>query len=261
MDTSLDKTMLTKLGVSKDEIDIFLYLCKSDVESVQQISEAVSINRTTCYRYLESLRAKNLIEWVIDKRGRKVKASSPDNLIFLLEKNKNTITEVENNLLPLISQLKVLKPNKKFDTQVRYFKGEEGVKQMIWNTLCTREPLRSYTILRRREFIDPKFEDKFEYEWVRRGLSDSTITNETRISYIKNRLLAQYRKTVTIKIIPSKKFYISNDIAIYNNIVSIASLEKANLVGIEIENEEIAKTQKSIFDIVWEGAKSLQEYL
>jgi sugar-specific transcriptional regulator TrmB len=261
MNTSLIKTILTKLGVKEDEIVIYLYLCTSDVESVQQISEAVAINRTTCYRYLESLRDKNLIEWVIDKRGRKVKASSPDNLLLLLEKRKSTITEVEKNLLPLISQLKIIKPNKKFDTQVRYFKGEEGIKQMIWNTLRTKEPLRSYTILRRREVIDPKFEDKFEYEWVRRRLSDYTITNETRIPYIKNRLLAQYRKTVTIKIIPSKKFYISNDIAIYNNIVSIASLEKDNLVGIEIENEEIVKTQKSIFDIVWEGAKPLREYL
>jgi hypothetical protein len=30
------------------------------------------------------------------------------------------------------------------------------------------------------------------------------------------------------------------------------------LVGIEIENEEIAKTQKSIFDIVWETAMSFR---
>ncbi len=45
---------------------------------------------------------------------------------------------------------------------------------------------------------------------------------------------------------------------IYNNVFAIMSLEKNNLLGVEIENEEIAKTQKSIFDLVWSLGESIK---
>lgn len=53
------------------------------------------------------------------------------------------------------------------------------------------------------------------------------------------------------------KLYLSSDIIIYNDKIAIISLEKNNLSGVEITNQEMVKTQKSLFDIVWEVAKSL----
>jgi len=62
-----------------------------------------------------------------------------------------------------------------------------------------------------------------------------------------------------IHIIPKKKYYITNDILIYNDVFAIMSLEKGNLLGVEIENEEIAKTQRSIFDLVWSIGSSYKK--
>ena len=125
---------------------------------------------------------------------------------------------------------------------------------MIWNNISinSKETSWSYTVFRRRDFIDIKFEDEFEAEWTRRGLKDRVITNEDRYDYINKRLVQSYRNnSLDIHIIPKKRYYITNDILKYNNIFSLMSLEKNNLLGVEIENDEIAKTQKSIFDLIW----------
>lgn len=254
----MTKEILQKLNLDEKEIKVFLMLQKTGVQSVKQISEISIINRTTAYRVLESLEEKGLVEWIIDDQGRKVKASSPEKLNNLLTDQKTTIIELENELPKIIEQMKLTEPSAKLTTQVRYYKGEAGIRQMIWNTLHTKEPARSYAALRRREFIDPKFEKKFEEEWARRKLKDRVIVNELRTDYIKNQMVRSYRKTLELKIIPKEKFYLSNDIIIYNNIVSIMSLEHENLVGIEMENAEITKTQKSLFDIVWEVAKPIK---
>jgi sugar-specific transcriptional regulator TrmB len=254
----MEKDFLSKLGLDSNETKIYLYLLKTGVQSVKQISEEIFINRTTVYRYLESLVKKGLAEWIISERGRKIQASPPENLSPLLYKKKSDIQELENNFPSFISNIKTLKPIQKLSTQVRYYTDEDGIEQIIWNTLSASKKTYSYAAFGRRNFINPAFEDKFEEEWARRGLKDIVITNQTHLDYVTKQLVFSYKKNLDIRIIPSSKFYISNDIIIYNNIIAIISLEKNNLVGVEIENTEIAKTQKSIFNIVWEVAKPLK---
>lgn len=256
----MDTTILSKLGLDKNEIKIYLYLIKNRVQTVKQISETTSVNRTSLYRYLTTLARKGLIEWLIDERGAKVKTTSPDNLSLLFRNKKLQISSIEKELPQLINELSIQKPSEIFHTQIRYYKGKKGIQQLFWNTLQAIETTRSYAPLRRREFIDPSYEDEFENEWADRNLKDKIITNENRMEYITKKLVPVYKKTLNIRIIPKTKFYISNDITIYNNIIAIASLEKDNLVGIEIENKEITKTQKSIFDLVWSVAKSIDKY-
>jgi len=253
----MDITILLKLGLDENEIKIYLYLIKSRVQTVKQISEATLINRTSLYRYLTTLANKGLIEWLMDERGAKVQTTSPQNITVLLKNKKLETSTIEKGLPQLINDLSTQKPSEIFHTQIRYYKGKKGIQQLFWNTLQTTETTRSYAPLRRREFIDPSYEDEFEQEWANRNLKDKVITNENRAEYIKKRLVPAYKNTLNLRIIPRTKFYISNDITIYNNVIAIASLEKNNLVGIEIENKEIAKTQKSIFDLVWTMAKPL----
>jgi len=253
----MNEEILQKLDLDRNEIKTFLSLHKHGVQTVKQISCLTLINRTTAYRILESLEEKGLVEWIVDSRGRKVKASSPNSLKALLGKQKRKVVELESELPKMIEQLALTVPSDKLTTEIRYYKGEQGIRQMIWNTLHTKETTRSYAALKRREFIDPKFEDKFEEEWVRRNLSDKVIMNDDRTDYIEKRMVPTYKNTLEFKNIPKEKFYLTNDIIIYNNIVAIMSFEKENLVGVEIENAEIAKTQKSLFDIVWEVAKPI----
>ncbi|MDD3647010.1 MAG: helix-turn-helix domain-containing protein [Candidatus Dojkabacteria bacterium] len=259
MNTIGDDTILEKLGLDKKEIKIYLHLVNSGVQSIKQVADETSVNRTTVYRYLESLSNKDLVEWIISERGKKVQATPPNNIRLFLSEKKQKLEELERALPSFISQLDTVRPVEKFATQIRYYKGEDGIRQMIWNTLKTKGPLLSFTPFGRRLIINPKFEDNFEREWTRRGLSDKIITNETKLDYVKKQLVPNYKQTLKIRVINSDKYRITNDIAIYNDIIAISSFDKNDLVGVEIENKEMANSLKSIFDIVWEVAKPLKQ--
>jgi len=258
----MDKITLYKLGLTKQEVDIYLSLLENETHTIKEISQITGINRTTTYRYIQSLENKGLVKWIVGTRGKIVQIFPVDNLETLLNSLKRNIKEIEIGLPELLKNLKQIQPLKRYQSQVRYYECVEGLQQMIWNNLSInpKETSRSYTVFRRREFINPKFEDEFEKEWVRRRLKDHVITNEDRFEYINKRLVGAYRtESLDIHIIPKKKYYITNDILIYNDVFAIISLEKGNLLGVEIENEEIAKTQRSIFDLVWSIGSSYKK--
>ena len=250
--------ILKELGLSEKEIQLYLVLLSSGVQTIKQIADAAGMNRTTAYRFLEALKHRGLVEWVVGPRGTLVQAAPPDALLVYLHEQEHTFAGLEAALPMTIADLALLKSKKKFSTQVRYFEGQLGIKQMIWNTLKADRLARSYASLTRREVISASFEDEFEREWAKRGMTDRVITNETRKEYMQKKLIPEYHKHLEIRELPAKIYSITNDIIIYNNVFAIMSLEKENLVGVEIENREIAATQQSIFDIVWHIAKPLK---
>jgi len=56
------------------------------------------------------------------------------------------------------------------------------------------------------------------------------------------------------RVISKDKLYISGDITIYNNVFAVAYWKHGEVVGVEIENAELVKTQRSIFELLWEIA-------
>jgi sugar-specific transcriptional regulator TrmB len=248
-------TILKEIGLDEKEIQLYLVLLSSGVQTIKQISAAANMNRTTAYRFLTVLKTRGLVEWIVGPRGALIQAAPPAALNLYIQDQKRQLARLEAVLPAAITSLAQLRARKKFSTRVRYFEGELGIKQMIWNSLQTEGQSRSYTMFKRREVISPSFEDDFEEQWAKKSLKDMIITNETRGEYIAYKLVPDFRKGNEIRIIPSTVYNITSDIIIYNNVFAIMSLEKDNLVGVEIENAEIARTQKSIFDIVWRVAK------
>lgn len=255
MNTVNQKNIFKQLELTQKEIKIYKYLLsQTDSKTIKETADKTGINRTTVYRYLDSLAKKGLIDWIIAPKGKKVKSTPPSNLHKLLDKKKSEVKVLEETLPELISKLNNIQKRSSLKSQVRYFTKKSGYKQMIWNTLKTEGIMRSYTNFKRRLFVDKKFEEKFELEWSRRNLRDKVITHNKRKTYIKKELVKSYRTTLQIRLIDSEKFDLDTDISIYNNTVSIASLKKDNISGVEIENKQIADAQRIIFDIVWENA-------
>jgi hypothetical protein len=60
------------------------------------------------------------------------------------------------------------------------------------------------------------------------------------------------------KVLDEKDFPVSNETNIYKNKVSIASYGR-EMFGMIIESEEIARSQKAVFELAWKGADSLTD--
>jgi hypothetical protein len=58
-----------------------------------------------------------------------------------------------------------------------------------------------------------------------------------------------------------EKLYVSGDTTIYNNTFAVAYWKQGEVVGVEIKNAELVKTQKSIFEQLWSLAEPLERYM
>jgi len=99
----IDNT-LRKLGLSKNQIRVYLYLARSGVKKASEVSEAISLHRTETYRILRDLAKMSLVSSVFEKPLKFVATpfdKSIDILIAtkklkleLLERKKNDLVDV-----------------------------------------------------------------------------------------------------------------------------------------------------------------------
>ncbi|MEK7567242.1 MAG: hypothetical protein AAB527_03880, partial [Patescibacteria group bacterium] len=178
---------------------------------------------------------------------------SPEYLKRLFEKQSGDLKRKEDELAKLLPNL-----SKMFETagerpRVRFFEGKEGLITMREEFLKTK---------------DKEIEVIYAYD-----IGGKIFSQEERDLYIKKRadkkvrIRAIYtgscdeklepRPLTEGRIIPEKIFPLDVDIIIYGDSVAIASL-KSSLMGVIIENKDIANSFRSIFNLAWDGAERYQ---
>jgi sugar-specific transcriptional regulator TrmB len=99
----IEKT-LHRLGLSKNEIKVYLYIARTGEHKASEISEALSLHRTETYRILRDLEKKGLVSSVFEKplkfiatafeRALEVLIETRKMKINLLEKRKKNLVDV-----------------------------------------------------------------------------------------------------------------------------------------------------------------------
>ena len=126
---------LSKIGLKPKQASAYITLLRVQESSPRQIAEEAGLERSTIYKILEDLAEKGLATKVI--RGKKINytAESP----LRLETLANDFQESVINLQPILMAL-VGKRQKK--TQVKFYEGINGIKQVLLNSLNCQEKLR-----------------------------------------------------------------------------------------------------------------------
>lgn len=254
-DRSVQNSLL-EFGLSQTETRIYLFLLNKEPQSVVEISQNLHLPRTSIYDNVLKLIEKGLLEKHILYKTQKFSAFPITILESLIDKQKSRMEKLqeeyaflERNLMPGLLPIAV--------TQVRYYHGAQGFMQMMWNALSADKETTGYSEFGRADIVGQKFLEKWMEEMVKRKIKDRVITNPTIdiTSYLtsnaqKKRDLFQYTRFVD-----KSQLYISGDTTVYNNIFAVAYWKQGEVVGVEIENPELVKTQKSIFEQMWKLAK------
>lgn len=253
---------LLKLGLDQEESIVYLELTGHQSISILELSKHCGIPRSTIYRICESLVDKRFAEWVVPKRGAKIRAVFPKQLSFLIKDKQEEAKEIHHALHDLSKIISGPLPSVSA-TQVRYYEGISGLKQVIWNSLQSKGEIIGYSTYGRREIVTDKWYAKYVREFRLRKLRDRVITNEQAMDYLRKFMdpVNHQQEIKDVRLLPQAKFYISGDVSIYNNVYSVSYWKQGEIVGVEIENPEMVKTQKSIFELLWGQAEGLEKYL
>ncbi len=99
---ALVEGMLQRLGLSKNEIRVYVYLARSRERKASEISEALSLHRTETYRILRDLEKKGLVASVFEKPLKFIATPFARAVEALLEAKKFRIRRLEMEKADLI---------------------------------------------------------------------------------------------------------------------------------------------------------------
>ncbi len=118
------KETLRKLGMTKNEVDVYITLLNSGEMSVNEIGSRSGLHRQVCYDALERLLEKGFVSFVKKKNKKHFKPLYPDRIIDYLEEKKNQV----RNILP---QLKIMYDLEKEETSVEVIKGKTTLRTIL----------------------------------------------------------------------------------------------------------------------------------
>lgn len=236
-------TVLENLGLSQREAQVYLACLELGTSTVLQISRKADIARGSVYDLLESMLEKGYVSQL--HRGKHVVYTALDPEA-LLKRTEENVRQFELAL----PELKGLF-HKHSQPKVRYFEGIEGIKRVTMDTLSATTEILNYANSREIRAHWPSYDNdyvalRYKKHIFLKGIApDDDFGKE--VQQDDSRCLRETR------LLPSKDFHFTNEINIYDNKVAITSFHN-ELIGILIESQEIADTQRDIFKMAWQFA-------
>jgi len=126
--------LLERLGLTKNEVRVYLHLLKSGISTTGPIMNELGISSSRVYASLQELIKKGLVTYFVRNNTKYYHSESPDYLLKITD-------ELKSNLVPLVDELKKLKKPKEEGEYSMIFEGFNGFKQAFEILLkeCSKE--------------------------------------------------------------------------------------------------------------------------
>src|SRR2546430_1911424 len=169
-DTRL-RDYFSKLGLDPDVASLYAGLCRYGPQSLMQLSRSTHIERTRIYRLLDILKDNFLIEEELHDKRKIYRPAPFTNVEILLSRREQQLQDLEQEMHH-INKIMKSQPIHPSSTRVHFYKGVDGIKQMMWNE--TKGQTENLSIL--RENMQGQTNSAFFERWVKK-------CNDNRISF------------------------------------------------------------------------------
>lgn len=252
--TTVIRTYFAKLGLEPEIADLYLTLHTYGPQTITALARHSGIERTRVYRLLDSLTSSNLIETESHYKRTIIRAAPISNLQILLSQREHELHMLQKEFEHLRGTLMQETTIESPVTRVQFYQGHEGIKQMFWNQ--TKGHSEQLTIL--HETIQTRSSLTFFERWVRRCNEQNLRFRGLISDHFLQDLQSWYRKHGSERLknwesryIAPKIFPISHSTVTYDNVIAYYNWKDGDLFGIEVYNQEIADTHRTIFEMLW----------
>ncbi len=238
--------ILKKLGMSDKIAEIYQVLLSLGPSSVRSLAEVSGLNRGSAYDALKWLEERGLVTFYHKDTKQFFVAEHPDQLLALVREKKTAAEIVERELEKALPELLALHHTGGERPVARYVSSDE-LNSILEDVLYTCEEseekmYRIYSAEGVREFLYEQF-PTFSDARVAKGIAVRAIAigdgGELRGLDERKWLSSRENLSTYIIIYPGKTAYISLD-------------RKKQPIGVVIENEGIYRTERQVFDSLWE---------
>ncbi|MBR9699690.1 hypothetical protein GOV09_04500 [Candidatus Woesearchaeota archaeon] len=240
----MDKEILKELGLTNNEIEVYLTLLKSGSVTVNIVAEKSGLHRQAVYDALDRLLEKGFVSFVIKSSKKHFQGIRPGKIL-------DYIKEKEEKFRTLLPELVALSTMPREDTLVEVFKGKE-----IFQSLC-RDILKVFSKKKGEVLISGVEERKF-LEDERIALSQ--YLNKLRKLQCRERILIKEGDTHFVEGKQTSYKWISGEyfnptpIYVYGDKLAIIIWGNPKYTII-IKNENLADSYRKQFNLLWKISK------
>ena len=245
---------LEKAGFEPSVAQIYTILAESGELSVGQIVEKSKLSRAGAYDALNLLLAQAYIEYRKEGRNAFYKAVHPDKLYGLIEEKRRETTQLEDEVKGAIKALTGAFNLTQNKPGVRFFEGIDGIREVIFDSLSAKKEILTFLDVDATQQHIEDINREYVKERVRLGIKKRQIapdTEKTRTRY------QNYSPLLEVRLMPPNIKPFQTSIQIYNNTVSFSTLNDKKMIGIIIEDEQIAMTIRSLFECIWQTGQNV----
>jgi sugar-specific transcriptional regulator TrmB len=249
---------LALFGLSYKEISAYLWLLKTGSSQASSLSSRLLIPRSTAQYVCQSLLKKGFVKSIVRNNTIIYSAEDPNKLSVLLKEAKNKISEKELKLNQILGSLKNLQNPNFLIPKVRFFQGVDEIISLFKDVLKSK-PDKIYGIISASSNANLEVLDFLKNDYIKqRSIDTKAFAISSQEAHTENILTTNTRNRFTVYLNPND-FNFNTNIQIYNGKVAFYSINSDDLTGVLIENENIFKTQFSLFKTTWNYAISLDE--
>jgi len=245
---------LRNAGLTDYESRVYLALLEIGEGTSGDIIKKASIHTGKIYEILESLKNKGLISEVMKNNIKNYSATQPERIFDYLNVKKGELEKTEMDIsaiMPLL--LQKVKSAAKKPIKIEVYTGFEGFKTAFSKEMSKYSKNTEVLVfgIQPKSEYDKKISDFFTYSVYPERKRKKVLTRKIKdISSMNKQSNSKYPKRV--KYLDYKSLTI---IEIYKDLVMIESFLQ-NPIILTIESEEVSKSFKDQFEMMWKIAKS-----
>lgn len=255
--------ILQELGLTENEAQVYLaFLANPDVTAAS-IARKLDMDKSSCYRAVESLTDRQLLLVSPKKRGSTYQAVDPRQLRNLLSSKRQEIELQSRTLDAYVDRL--LRDHDlpdSYKTNVRIERGEQAVKKMMLDRLESEPSMIRETWMSGNPIISsPEYESfvrAYAKVRIKKGIFLKGLYDEPKQSPMYPELLKssnEYLKEV--RLWPSQELTGNKSFTIYSEKVSFLTYREDDIVVITIHEPLLAELMREMFDYIWKRSEEL----
>lgn len=251
INTSLSE-VIHELGLTDKHALVYESLMKATRATPLELARETKLNRSSLYRYLEHLRKIGLVELVLGDKSSSYKAN-PEGLSQYLVIEESRVEGLKRSIPKLVKEFGKSKVTA--GSEVKYYQGTEGLKQMLWNVVNQKDEFVGLGYQDWNATVGKSYADKLRQKMLDNQLRSREILNEVDDSFTFTDLGKGYSKVYEHRAIDPKILLINHDTYIYGDVFAYYYHYEGEYFGVEIHNKEIARTERQMFEVMWKIAK------
>lgn len=242
---------LSYLGLDFEESKVYLNLLDKGSSTILEVSRGTKISRTNVYRIVDKLKETGFVEEFSEGKKKYIHPVGMHKLEMLVKEQESKADYLRNIFPEISSIIPASNSMSQPGSKILFYKGVDGMKQMLWNTLNATGEVSGYTSHDLKNVVGAEYEQSWRKEFKYRRLhSKELIGNAEIANHLKMRILNDPDR-FEMRFISGDILSIKNHTYIYNDVFAYFTSAEGEFFGIEIYNKDTSKLQKQLFEAVW----------